>query len=518
MVRWAAFLALWCGVAAAAWTEYRIGPLRVVSNAGDTAARERLTEMEQIRYVLGGMLGRDALRNEELNAIWPVTLVLFDSARELAPYALPEPFVEGGSANLSAAAKGREPSPAWRHEIVRQLIEANAGRMPQEIETALADLFSTIAVRATRVELGGPPAVGALPADRKRGWARLHMLATRPEYAGRLRVYLRNLQGGDPKLAARNTFNIDPAELDRRMDAYAAAGRFEAVPVNGKALNPRRDFYERRMEDAEVQQLLGELKAAGKSFPPDSARGLAALGTPDALARAAAANPHWGEPHFRMAALLADARSKIAPLEKATQLEPRKLAYWEALAEAQTAAGMFVEASRTWVRAEQAAGSEAERDRLRAARKEIEERRVDAELAAANKARDEAEATLRRVMAESEARIRAAEQAANAANRAGNAPEARQAPVPFAEVFGTRVRLTGRLTAVECIGTGLRLVILRDNGSTAHALAEASPIADGKPVFACGPVNPPRRIEVVHDGKPDAQRGIEGVVETYELR
>lgn len=516
MLRWAAYLAFWSGVAAAAWTEYRIGPLKVISNAGDNAARERLTEMEQIRHVLGGMLAKDPLRPEELKAIWPITLVLFDSPRELAAYALAEPFIDGGSANLSAAAAGVEPSPAWRHEVARQLIEANAGRMPQEIETALADLFSTISVRATRVEIGAPPAAGALPAGRKRAWALLHMLATRPEYAGRLRVYLRNLQGGDLKLAARNTFNLEPEELDRRVDAYLAAGRFETVPVNGKALNPRRDFYERRLEDGEVRQLLGELKAAAKSFPPESARGLAALGTPDALARAAAANPQWGEPHFRMAALLADPRAKIAPLEKATQLEPRKLAYWEALAEAQTAAGMFVEASRTWVRAEQAASSEAERERLRAARKAIEQQRVEAEIAAANKARDEAEARLRRVMAESDARIRAAEQAAIAANRTETAPETGQ-PVPFAEVFGTRVRLTGRLTAVDCVDTALRLVILRDDGSTANALVEASPVVDGKPVFACGAVNPPRRIEVVHDGKPDARRGVEGVVETYEL-
>ena len=137
MLRLALFLMSALVAAAAGWTEYRIGPLRIVSDAGDTAARERLTEMEQIRFVLGGMLGKEALRNEELTAIWPITLVLFDSQRELAAYALPEPFVEGGSGNLSAASADLPPTPAWRHEIARQLIESNAGRMPQEIETAL---------------------------------------------------------------------------------------------------------------------------------------------------------------------------------------------------------------------------------------------------------------------------------------------------------------------------------------------------------------------------------------------
>jgi hypothetical protein len=36
-------------------------------------------------------------------------------------------------------------------------------------------------------------------------------------------------------------------------------------------------------------------------------------------------------------------------------------------------------------------------------------------------------------------------------------------------------------------------------------------------VFACGALDPPRRIEVVHDGKKDARLGTDGEVETYEL-
>lgn len=496
---------------AAAWTEYRIGPFRVLSDAGDTAARERLTEMEQIRFVLGGMLGKDALKAEELTTIWPITLVLFDKQKELVPYASLRPFVEGGSANLSAASADAPPAPEWRHEIARQLIEANAGRMPQEIETALADLFSTISVRATRVEIGAslPPDI---PAARVRSWARFHLLATRPEYAGRARVYLRNLQGGDAQLAAVNSYNIEAAELERRMNAYADAGRFEAVPVFGKALNPRRDFYEKRVEEGEVQQVLNEIKASGKAFPQGSPRGLLALGTRDALTRAAAANPRWGEPHSRMAALSADPKAKLAPLERATQLEPRNLAYWEALAQAQIDAGMFVEASKSWISAERAAGTEAERERLRAARRAIEAQRVDAEMAAANRARDEAEANVRRVIAESDARIRAAEQAAT---RGVAQPES--APVKYSEVV-TGVQVTGRLTAVECIDTDMKLAIQRDNGAPANVLVRASPVIDGKPVFTCGAVNPARRIEVVHDGKADARLGTAGEVQTYELR
>ena len=57
---------------AADWVEYRSGPFHVFSNAGDRAARERLTQLEQLRYVLGPMLGKS-----ELQTIWPVHLALF---------------------------------------------------------------------------------------------------------------------------------------------------------------------------------------------------------------------------------------------------------------------------------------------------------------------------------------------------------------------------------------------------------------------------------------------------------
>ena len=37
---------------AADWIEYRSGPFHVVSDAGDRAARERLTQLEQVRFVM----------------------------------------------------------------------------------------------------------------------------------------------------------------------------------------------------------------------------------------------------------------------------------------------------------------------------------------------------------------------------------------------------------------------------------------------------------------------------------
>ena len=67
-----ALVLLASSASAADWTEYRFGPFRVVSNAGDKAARERLTEMEQTRFVLGNLLGKTDLdiarRYQEIGA------------------------------------------------------------------------------------------------------------------------------------------------------------------------------------------------------------------------------------------------------------------------------------------------------------------------------------------------------------------------------------------------------------------------------------------------------------------
>ena len=187
---------------------------------------------------------------------------------------------------------------------MRRLIADNAGLLSGVTVTALEDLFSTIEVNATRVKLGAPLPAGALPPDRLREWAKIQFLATTPEYAGRFRVYLANLQqGNEESVAARNGFGLTLEELNRRADAYFRAGVFEASPVFGEALNPNRDFIEKRLPKSDVDDWLAELKAAGKTFPPASPRGLLAAGTAVSLEQAAKANPRWAEPHVRLAEL-----------------------------------------------------------------------------------------------------------------------------------------------------------------------------------------------------------------------
>src|SRR6185437_7641392 len=112
------------------------------------------------------------------------------------------------------------------------------------------------------------------------------------------RVYLNNLQGlGDEALAARNAYGLTVAKLNETADAYAKAGNFKAETVSGEALDPDHAFLEKPLDKELVDNLLAELSAGGKNFPPESPRGLLVKGTRPALELAATANPRWGEPH-----------------------------------------------------------------------------------------------------------------------------------------------------------------------------------------------------------------------------
>src|SRR5436305_1142103 len=155
----AAVLMLLAGSAFGGWIEYRVGPFHVFSDAGDKAARDRLNEMEQLRYVLGAMLGKDSLgvggpSASQLETIWPIDIVLFANTKEYLPHALKQPLVEGGSAMLGAWTADTPLARDLLRTITRMLIDQNAGRMPDAMETALCDLFSTIKVTGTKVSIG----------------------------------------------------------------------------------------------------------------------------------------------------------------------------------------------------------------------------------------------------------------------------------------------------------------------------------------------------------------------------
>jgi hypothetical protein len=126
------FVSLAASAFAADWTEYRSGPFHVFSDAGDHAARERLTELEQLRFVLGNFVGKP-----DMATIWPIDLVLFHDQREYGPHALPQPVVNGGSATLAAWTADTPLPRDLLRSVTSILLADNAGRMPYETETAL---------------------------------------------------------------------------------------------------------------------------------------------------------------------------------------------------------------------------------------------------------------------------------------------------------------------------------------------------------------------------------------------
>jgi hypothetical protein len=507
------------GSAADRWIEYRIGPFHVISNAGDKAAREKLNQIEQFRYALGTELGKIGMGKDGLVTVWPIDLVLFASQREYLAHAPGKPFIEGGSATLSAWTGDTALPREWLRALARLLIDENAGRMPDAIETALCDLFSTIKVNNTKVSLGAPLPEGELQKDRMRAWAKMQMLATLPDYSGKLRVYLNNMQqNGDEAVAVRNAFDLTPAKIEVQLDAYIRAGKFEAAPVGGEPLDPNRDFPEKVLDMAVVQGLFAELAAGGKNFPPDSARGLVEKDTRAALELAIKANPRWGEPHFRLAALETNSIGKIKDLKEAAALDPRNASYWQGLAEAQAAANLYDDAAKSWSQAEHAAADEAERARIHIAKMALDAARADFTEAEKKRRAEEAAHDLERVKRAAAAEVHAAEAAANARLNAGKGGY--QKPVEWwDDPSGEKVE--GKLTRVDCLNGPLRLTIQKDGGAAVKVavrdLKKLTVNGANEARFGCGVAKPARKIRLVYEAKPDAKLGTLGDVLVVEF-
>jgi hypothetical protein len=108
--------------AADRWIEYRIGPFHVISDAGDRAAREKLNQIEQLRYVLGTELGKVGMGKNGLETIWPIDVVLFSNQRDYLAHSPGKPFIEGGSATLSAWSADTALPRGWLRALARLLI------------------------------------------------------------------------------------------------------------------------------------------------------------------------------------------------------------------------------------------------------------------------------------------------------------------------------------------------------------------------------------------------------------
>jgi hypothetical protein len=527
----------------AGWTEYRSGPFNVMTDAGAREGREVLAHFEQLRHVFGKLTGKD-----DAKSLWPVRIVVFKNPKDAAQYADTKPMSLASDEYVAAFPAGGVP-PEVTKAAVQVFLDSNlAARMPANMEQALATLLSTLQVKATRVTLGLPPP----SAERTEAWARLHMLATKPEYSGKVRVLLFNLQqGGDQDPAYRNAFEKSAAVIDKEAAAYFAAGQFEPVPFSGRPFDPESQFHGRDLEDDESKLRLAELLLAvparnaaaraacqavlnvnGSALGAHECLGLIALREGDKatakqeltaatgegnrsaravfelarlngnnqaeLEKAAKMNPRWAEPYRVLAEIAPNPQRKAQLLKTAANLAPRDASLWRSLAELYTTQNEYSEAARAWAAADRSAADDKERAAAIEARAAIERGRQQHEDDERSRAAAEEAKAVQKLKDELDTRVHDAEAKANQTNSGSPAPSK---VVPWFE--GPKVdHVNGTLQRVECLARGQA----RLHVQTADGKAVVLLIRDPKQVvimggtsqatLGCGPLRPAREVNV----------------------
>jgi hypothetical protein len=532
------------------WSELNIGPFRVDYNHDSSKARETLANLEQLRWILGGML-----ETKDLEATWPFRIIMTnDTAGSAAGLTF-------GHGEYIAAIRPGDPAPMT--EIAKIFIEENTPRLPDAIDSNLPLLFEGLSAKGSRVTWAVPPSRPTL------GWARVQLLATKPAYADRFRVFLNNLRGGAPlSVAETNAFGVESKQLEAEVSAYFAAGNFAAVTVSGRPLDPRRDFGEHSLDGDLAGLYLADTKlktnrnAADRAFKAAAESGNPALAEegfallvaaqgddpgeylenaikagsnsawiyeqaaerePEAEARrsltkATALNPKWWLPYAKLAALSKQPAEKESFLLEATKRNPRSSELWQSLAEVQSAEGKGMAAQNSWIRAEDAAVTPESRAEVEKKRKSLENQRLDAMEKAKRDAREAAIADNQRAYDAQMARIRAAEEKANRQNMAESEPESKDAVLPW---FSQGEHpLEAVLVRVDCLQGEARLFLRDTMGKTLNLLVQDPkhvPIDGADTTLGCGIQQPTRRVTVVYTGRRDKQFGTSGDVKAIHF-
>ncbi len=529
---------------AADWVYFRAGPIEVWTNGDDDPARRVLAHFDQARWLLAKTLGRP-----EIAPLWPVRIMVAKPDKTSARYR---------TANLrlsrdayTAGLNSKDPIPAqWTADFLRVLIRDDVKPLPAPYENGLIAAMSTMHVDMSRITAGEPPPV----AQRDKDWARMHLLALDPVYAGRVRVYFAVLQqGAPPDSASRNAFDKSEADLDKLVDDHLAAGRFESFPISGKALNPERDYRSYPAHPARAELLLADLlggadaQAAYRALlntrpTAEAFEGAGMLAEavakdsesarlwyryaleekdPDksraALRKAMELNPRWAEPHARWAAGETDAVRRAIVYKKAAELDPRATPYWIALAEAQQEAKDFTAANQSWRMAERSASDPGERAAIERRRLEYEQRKLDLEAAERRRAEEEKRRELEDLKRKALAEIRAAEARANA----GGKVDPNQKVVDWWD-GPAGVPATGKLERVDCLNGPARLVLRDAKGRlTQYKVSDPAKVAisgAGQLTLSCGPQQPARTVKLQFEAKPDPKLATAGNVLTIEFQ
>jgi hypothetical protein len=542
------------------WIALKSGPFEVYSAVGERPAREKLMYLEQFRETLRVITGKT-----EMRLVWPVHVLIVKSAAEIP--SAPKQWTLGRDARMAAFTESGEFSRDSLKELARLMLYENTNRLPPSVEQGLIELVSTVQIDGPKITLGAP----VPEAERSPGWALMQLVTATPEYAGRTRVMISNLeQSVDFEAACHNAFEKSAAQIQQQADANLKSGNFATASISGRALSMTRDFKPAQLEPDEIRiaqaDLLlatghtAEASTAYKALHgPAASEGLALMelddqkdkeartalqdaidsgsksarawlelgrmgSDEDQLKKAGDLNPRWAEPYFQLAELnpaidKANLEQRAALLKKAASLDPRNSDYWTALAKTFIAAKDFGEAQKAWAGAERAAANDAERERIGKVRLEVQATRFDEEAAERKRIKDEEEADLQRVKAQSEAEIHAAEAAA----RKKMNPNGAVPPKPEAlyEEPAAGVSVEGMIQRLDCLDQRARLVIQTPDGKTMQLLmADPSQITlggGGEKTFTCGAQKQARSATIHYNAKPDAKLHTEGVVIAIEF-
>jgi len=526
------------------WTELNIGPFYVDTDSDPGGARDVLTQLEQLRWVLGGLL-----ESKDLQSIWPLRVVLSDLAKTNPTTSGTEFVLQNGQYVLLTAPGAHLPL----GQVAIILLEANTPRMPADVEYGLQQLFDTLEAHGSRVTWGGKPAHADL------NWARIQLFATKFEYGTSFHIFLNALKGGSTLRAAEhNAFGKDATELEREATANLAKGDWQPVSVSGRPLDPKHDFGEHSLDSALAEvyiadtQLSADPKVAEPAYQAAVHAGgeaaalgyaglaqVAKLNRQDAtsflesaaqagsrsapvyvalaadadaaeaaplLKKATQLSPLWAEPVFRQAQF-ASGEDKGALLKRATQLDPRISEYWVELAQWQALNGHAAAAPGSWLRAEDSARNEAERLRIHQLRMDSEEQRLDAADRDRRREREELHQADQRAQDAETQRIRAAEQKANQTVNASAGSVAPGEVVPWSSIVPHK-KLQGLLVKVDCLHTGARLAVKDRTGRVTELfLADTSAMK-----LACGVLKTPRPVSLSYAAQPDEERHTAGDV------
>ncbi len=541
------------------WSELNIGPFYIYSHGDTGAARDDLTQLEQLRWVLEGLL-----ESKDLHSLWPIRIVLTRDA------ATKSEFIEQNGQYVLACAPGAK---LPLDQVAGILLDDNTPRLPPDAEQGLRELFSTLEAHGSRVNWGGAIDTRAQrPADRAvrldkpdLAFARMQLFATKFEYSYSFHVFVTSLKNGSSiRISERNAFGKDPDALEKEAAANLASGNWQAVSVSGRPLDPKRDFGEHSVDAAIPDVFVADTKIvsdpkaaeaafkaaieAGEQAMPLGYEGLAALarqdkqdsrrfledairsgstsapvyvhaaeGRPDnealpLLKKAALLNPMWAEPVYQQAQLATDSAQKEALLKKAALMSPRATRYWTELAELQLQDGHAIEAQGSWLRAEDSAATGEERERIQKMRTEKEQERLDAAEAERRNEREAAHLDDKRAQDAELARIRAAEAKANQSIQ-GVAGEAQPADVVPWDATVPKKKLVGTLIRVDCLRGSARLSIKDKAGATTQLLLQKPEEAG----LNCGNQQPPRRVAISYAADPDDRLHTSGRVVTINL-